>query len=160
MKKTNFLVHSALVAALYAVLTLALPMAAYGPLQFRFSEILTMTAFYNPALVPGLTLGCAIANIPSPMGIYDVVFGTLATFLAVYSMSKIKNIYLASLMPALFNGLIIGAEIALLSDAPVSFWVVAGQIALTEVIIVTFLGIPVFKILERNKPFMEKLSTF
>lgn len=160
MKKSRVLVHSAIVAALYAVMTMILPMASYGPIQFRFSEILTLTAFYNPSLIPGLTIGCLIANIPSPFGIADVIFGTLATFLAVYSMSKIKNIWLASLMPAIFNGIIIGTEITLLSDTSVNFFVVGGQVALSEFIIVTLIGVPVFKMLEKNKGFMKRLIDF
>ncbi len=90
---TNRLVKAGIIAALYVVLTYSLPSLAYGPLQFRFSEILTLLAYIDPFYILPLTLGCAIANIGSPFGIIDVIFGTLASFLALYCMSKTKKIY-------------------------------------------------------------------
>lgn len=146
--ETRKLVRGAAVAAIYALLTLSLP--AYGPLQFRVSEIMTLLAYYNPFYIIPLTLGCAIANIASPFGIIDVIFGSLASFLALTAMSKTKNIYLASLWPAFFS-FIIGLEIMLLSTEPVNFLFITGQIMLSEFVVVTIIGIPVMKLLEKNK---------
>lgn len=159
-KNSKFIVKSGIVAALYAVLTLIIPVASYGPLQFRFSEALTLLAYYNPAFIPGLTIGNALANLASPFGIYDVIFGTLASFLSLYSMSKIKNIHLASIMPAIFNGIIIGLEIYILSGRQESFFVVGAQIFITELIIVAVIGVLLFKALEKNKTFMQRLTDF
>ena len=78
MMKTNKLVRGAMVAALYAISTLTLP--AYGALQFRLSEMMTLLAYFNPFYVIPLTIGCAIANIASPFGIIDVIFGSLGSF--------------------------------------------------------------------------------
>lgn len=150
----NKLVRGAMVAALYAVLTLALP--AYGPLQFRLSEIMTLLAFYNPFYIIPLTLGCAIANIASPFGIIDVIFGSLASFLALTAMSKTKNIYLASLWPAFFS-IIIGLEIMFLSTEPINFFLVTGQIMLSEFIVVTIIGVPVIKAFMKNE-YIERLT--
>ena len=122
---TKRLVRGAAVAAIYALLTLTLP--AYGPLQFRLSEILTLLAYYNPFYIIPLTLGCAIANLASPFGFVDVIFGSLASFLALSAMSKTKNIYIASLWPAFFS-FIIGLEIMLLSREAVGFFLITGQI--------------------------------
>ena len=146
---TNRLVKAGIIAALYVVLTYALPSLAYGPLQFRFSEILTLLAYIDPFYVLPLTLGCAIANIGSPFGIIDVIFGTLASFLALYCMSKTKNIYLASIWPAIFS-FIIGLEIFFLSEVPVSFFLVTGQIMLSQLIVVSVIGVPIFKLVEKN----------
>lgn len=154
---TNRLVKAGIIAALYVVLTYALPSLAYGPLQFRFSEILTLLAYIDPFYVLPLTLGNALANIGSPFGIIDVVYGTFLSFLALYSMSKTKNIYIASLWPAVFNAFI-GLEIYLLSETPVNFFIVAGQIALSEFIIVSLIGVPIFKILEKNDYIMDILK--
>ncbi|WP_236909001.1 QueT transporter family protein [Clostridium sp. Cult3] len=154
---TNRLVKAGIIAALYVVLTYALPSLAYGPLQFRFSEILTLLAYIDPFYVLPLTLGNALANIGSPFGIIDVVYGTFLSFLALYSMSKTKNIYIASLWPAVFNAFI-GLEIYLLSETPVNFFIVAGQIALSEFIIVSLIGVPIFKIMEKNDYIMDILK--
>ncbi|NLV75950.1 MAG: QueT transporter family protein [Tissierellia bacterium] len=146
---TNRLVKAGIIAALYVVLTYSLPSLAYGPLQFRFSEILTLLAYIDPFYILPLTLGCAIANIGSPFGIIDVIFGTLASFLALYCMSKTKNIYLASIWPAVFS-FIIGLEIFFLSEVPVSFFLVTGQIMLSQLIVVSVIGVPIFKLVEKN----------
>lgn len=150
----NKLVRGAMVAALYAVLTLTLP--AYGPLQFRLSEIMTLLAFYNPFYIIPLTLGCAIANIASPFGIIDVIFGSLASFLALTAMSKTKNIYLASIWPAFFS-IIIGLEIMFLSTEPINFFLVTGQIMLSEFVVVTIIGVPVIKAFMKNQ-YIDRLT--
>lgn len=102
----------AMVAAVYAALTMALPMLSYGPVQLRFSEALTVLPFFFPEAIPGLFLGCAISNLLSAFGIVDVVFGSLATLLAALWTARIKNPWLAPLPPVLCNMVIIGAEIA------------------------------------------------
>lgn len=145
---TKKLVRGAAVAAIYALLTLTLP--AYGSLQFRLSEIMTLLAYFNPFYIIPLTLGCAIANIASPFGIIDVIFGSLASFLALTAMSKTKNIYLASLWPAIFS-FIIGLEIMFLSTEPVNFFLITGQIMLSEFVVVTIIGVPVMKFISRNE---------
>ena len=68
-KKVRFLALGAVIAALYAVLTYvaAAVNLAYGPVQFRFSEALTVLPVFTPAAIPGLTLGCVIANLGSPL---------------------------------------------------------------------------------------------
>lgn len=103
---------SAMIAAIYAALTMALPMLSYGPVQLRFAEALTVLPFLFPQAIPGLFLGCAISNILSAYGIVDVVFGSLSTLLAAVWTSQLKNPWLAPLPPVLCNALIIGAEIA------------------------------------------------
>ena len=149
---SSSIAKQAMVAALYAVLTWAIPSLSYGPIQFRVSEIMTLLAFYNPQYVIGLTVGCAIANLFSSLGAIDIFVGTLASFLALFAMSKIKNIWIASLMPAL-SAIIIGAEIVLVSPEPVSYFLITRQIMISELIIVTGCGVVLFKILEKNKQF-------
>lgn len=145
---TKRLVRGAAVAAIYAILTLTLP--AYGPLQFRLSEIMTLLAYYNPFYILPLTLGCAIANFASPFGIIDIIFGSLASFLALTAMSKSKNIYLASIWPAFFS-FIIGLEIMFLSTEPVNFFLITGQIMLSEFVVVTIIGVPIMKYLTKKE---------
>jgi uncharacterized membrane protein len=103
---------SAMIAAVYAALTMALPALSYGPVQLRFSEALTVLPFFLPEAVPGLFLGCAISNLLSSFGIADVLFGSLATLLAAVWTSRMKNAWLAPLPPVVCNMVIIGALIA------------------------------------------------
>ena len=101
---------SAVIAAVYTALTMSLPMLSYGPVQLRFSEALTVLPFFLPEAVPGLFLGCVIANLFSPFGIADVIFGSIATLLAALWTSKLKNPWFAPLPPVISNAVIIGAE--------------------------------------------------
>lgn len=143
------LVRSSVIAALYLVLTYSLPALAYGPIQFRLSEVMTILAFIDPFYILPLTLGCAIANISSPFGLIDVIVGSLASFLALYSMSKVKNIYLASLFPALFS-ILIGLEILIISNEPVNFFLVTAQIMFSEFVVVSIIGVSFYKLIEKN----------
>ena len=88
-------------AAFYAVLTVAMAPISYGAVQLRLSEVMTLLAFVDPVFIPGLVLGNFIANLFSPFGLPDVVFGTLATFIAVFMMSKMKSMLIASFWPQL-----------------------------------------------------------
>ena len=78
------LVIAALIAAAYAALTYvsAAMGLAYGEVQFRLSEALCVLAAFTPAAIPGLTIGCVLGNITSPLGIADIVFGAAATLLS------------------------------------------------------------------------------
>lgn len=110
---------------------------------------MTLLAFIDPIFVPGLVLGCVISNLFSPFGMIDVVVGSTATFLAVYMISKSKNLFVASLWPTIFNGLIIGAEIFYLTGTPLLLNVL--YVALGEFLVVTLIGYPVFKmIVDKN----------
>lgn len=113
MKNTSVrnLTFSAVLAALYAGLTLFLPIPQYGPVQIRFSEVLTVLPFFFPAATPGLFVGCIIANLFSPY-ILDVFFGSAATLLACLWTGRLNNRWLAPLPPVVCNAVIVGVEIA------------------------------------------------
>ena len=100
MDNTKSLIMNAGIAALYAVLTIALAPISYGPVQVRLSEAMTLLAFVNPKLLPGLVIGCFAANLTSPLGPIDMVVGTVATFLALWPMRYVKSMTIASLFPA------------------------------------------------------------
>ena len=156
---TNYLVKSAAVAALYAVLTLLLPVASYGPIQFRFSEILVLLVFYNKRFIPGLVLGCAIANLFSPMMVFDVVFGTLSSFIAFKLMQRAKNLYVASIFPVLLVSVpAIGTWLILASDEV--FLVLLMQFMLSEFVMVSIIVVILFKLLEKNEGFMSYIYNF
>lgn len=108
--RTQFLVWSAAIAAIYIVLTtIAAGFGiASGAIQVRFSEALTVLPFITPAAIPGLTIGCLVSNILTGCVLPDIIFGTLATFLgAVGSYALRKNRWLVSIPPIVSNTLII-----------------------------------------------------
>lgn len=165
-KGTMYLVQGAVIAALYVVLTYAqellLPGTTSMAVQFRASEVLTMLALFTPAAVPGLTVGCVLANIVS-MGALpvDMVFGPLATLSAALCMYRLRGVrikglpLLAALMPALFNGVIIGLEIEFFFIEGAfhfgSFLIQGGLVALGELGVCLILGLPLVLVLERTK---------
>ena len=153
--KTKRLVRTAVIAALYALLTVALAPISYGNFQFRVSEILVLLAYFDPFYIGGLTLGCFIANLLGPNGTMDVIFGTLATFISVGAISLtakyIKNkasLFIASLWPTIFNGLIIGWMLNITVGAPL--WITIGEVALGEFVVITIVGIPIFKMIQNR----------
>ncbi len=151
---TRTIVTQALIAAIYVAMTWAVPVFSYGAIQFRLAEVLTLLAFYNKKYIYGLTIACVIANILSPFGILDIIFGSLASLIALLLMSKIKNIWLASLMPALTSP-IIAFVILITSKEKIAFFLVTGEIFISEFVIVTIIGVPLFKIMMKNKKIKE-----
>lgn len=145
----KILVFNALIAAVYAVLTIGLEPISYGAVQFRLSEVMTLLAFANPMFVPGLVLGCIIANLFSPLGMIDVLVGSFATFLAIYPMRYCKNVYWASLLPTVANGIIIGIELTVLYQIPIYISVLS--VAAGEFVVVSVIGTQLYRVLINRK---------
>ncbi|MBQ6564819.1 MAG: QueT transporter family protein [Clostridiales bacterium] len=122
---TRSLCFSAMIAALYAVITLATPVLSYGAgsgWECRLSEALTMLAVLFPEAVPGLTVGCLVANLLSPVGPMDIIFGTLATLIAAIGTWHFRShIWLAALCPILSNAVIVGLILSLTYGLPLFF---------------------------------------
>ena len=124
--KTNYIARAGVIAAVYAACTLVtmlfLGNLAWGPIQFRISEALCALALLTPAAVPGLTLGCAIANIANialsgtgALGLLDVVFGSLATCVgALFTWKMRRHPTIALAGPVLANALIVPAYLPIL----------------------------------------------
>ena len=124
--KSNYLARVGVIAAVYAACTLIallfLGSLAWGPIQFRVSEALGVLALFTPAAIPGLTLGCVIANVMNivisgtgMLGMLDVVFGSLATFAGALFTWKMRRHPLVALAgPVLANALIVPAYLPLL----------------------------------------------
>mgnify|MGYP003221619052 CR=1 FL=1 len=152
----RFLTESAVIAALYAAATYlsAAFSLAYGPVQFRLSEALT---------VPGLTIGCIIGNISSPMGIWDVLFGSAATLLGAVTGRMLRNVQikklpvLSSLMPVIFNAVIVGLEIVMLTPVEggklTAFAISALEVGAGELAVCLVLGLPLYSALRHTKLF-------
>ena len=107
-KKALSLAYSAAIAAIYVVLTMLVAPIAFGPIQFRISEALTILPVFTPVAIPGLFVGCLLANLLGNAMIWDVIFGSLATLIgAVGTWLLRKHRHLACLPPILSNTLII-----------------------------------------------------
>ncbi|QQK08607.1 QueT transporter family protein [Miniphocaeibacter halophilus] len=160
-KKFNskFIVRQGVIAALYVLMTVVPPLSnlSYGPIQLRLSEALTLLAFFNGEYIWGLTIGCLFANIFSPFGVLDIVVGTFASFLAAYFMSKCKNIWLSSIIPAIAN-ILVGIQLYFIGVSKAGVLIVTGQIMVSEIIVVSLIGVPIFKMLIKNKVLVDYLK--
>lgn len=157
MKKSlRALTFGAVVAALYAVLTIAFGFMSYGPVQFRISEALTILPFFSPVSVAGLTVGCLLANIFSPISWLDMVVGTGATLIGAAGtlFCRNKNLwYLAPLPPIISNTVIIGLLLTwqeLNSFESGAFFFNAATIFIGEAVCCYGLGLPLLFLI-RNK---------
>ncbi len=106
-KSVKFITRVGAIAGLYIVLTYLTYNFAYGEIQVRVSEALTVLPYAFPEAVWGVTLGCFIANIGSPFGPIDMVFGTTFTLIAAiityWLGRRRKPPYLAALPPIVVN---------------------------------------------------------
>lgn len=107
-KSTLYLIHSAAIAAIYVVLTMLVAPIAFGPIQFRFSEALTILPFFTPTAIPGLFVGCLLSNLLGGAVLWDVIFGSLATLIGAFGTYLLRrHRKLICLPPILSNTLII-----------------------------------------------------
>ncbi len=164
---TNKLVKVAMIAAIYAVLTLVVAPIAYGQLQFRVSEMLTVLPAFSSLAVPGLTIGCCIANLVgavtgmNPTGYIDAIVGSVATLIAAAismqigkSHNKWVRYLLVPLPPVLANAVIVGLELTILFSEGGAFWATYAAMALSvgigELVVCYVLGIILMRVLEKN----------
>lgn len=153
--KTKQLIRIAIIAALYVALTVSLSWISYGNIQFRVAEILIILCFFRKDYIYSLIIGCAISNLFSPMGIYDVIFGTLATVLASLSVGFIKKIEIGLFLTVIFNAVIIGIELNMILQLP--FILSCIEVGIGE-LIVMIVGYFVYLALKNNKVFIELIK--
>ena len=154
-----------LIAALYATLSYFANVfgVAFGPVQVRFSEALCVLPFFFSAAVPGLFIGCFIANLLSPYGALDIVFGSLATLLAAFWTRHTRHKWLAPLPPVICNTLIIPAVIAVQTTSGSSAFAAAfaynaATIGLGELLSCYVLGGLLLKYLPKITPLKRYFS--
>ena len=164
--KTQFIVRTALVAALYVVVTFAFYFLSYQAIQFRVSEIMVLLAFVDPLYIPGLVIGCFMANILGPYGFIDAIFGSFASLVALLAIVKtrkvmgenLKSLIVASLWPAIFS-FIIAFEITVVFGAPESFWFWTIMVAIGEFVVISIAGVPIFNWIIK-RPNVKDMITF
>ena len=159
-KRTRFLAHGAIIAALYAVLThmqnILLPGSATWAVQFRLSEALCILACFTPAAVPGLTVGCLVFNLTYAAALpVDWLVGSLASFAASMAVWKLRRITVGKLplpgllMPALANGILVGWELTAYIGG--AFWLNAVYVAIGEAAVLLTLGSAVYLAMKKRK---------
>ena len=162
MKKPSFttwdLTVSAIIAALYAAITLLFAPISYGPVQFRISEALTILPVLMPQAIPGLTLGCLLANLLGSATPWDVIFGTLATLLASLLTRRLKkNLWIAALPPVVCNAVIIGLVLHF-TLAEVLLLPTIAFVGLGEAVVVYVLGVPLGLGFRRSPQLLNRLG--
>ena len=158
--KTRYLTHAAIIAALYAVLThmqnLLLPGSATWAIQMRMSEALCVLAFFTPAAIPGLTLGCLVFNLTFAAALpLDFVIGSAATFLAALGMWKTRRVtikgipLLGLLLPALVNAVLVGWELTVYIGG--GFLLNAVYVAIGEAVVLLTLGSALYYAIKKRR---------
>lgn len=146
--RLNYWVRAAMIGAIYVVLTLIFAPISYGMVQVRVSEMLMVLPYFTVAAVPGLFVGCMIANIFGGHGMLDIVFGSLATLIAAYLVTKIEYKYLVPLPPVIVNAIIVGQVLSIVLEMP--FYLTAMWVGIGQVIACYGLGLPLLLFLEKR----------
>ncbi len=147
--RLNYWVRAAMIGAIYVVLTLIFAPISYGMIQVRVSEMLMVLPYFTGAAVPGLFVGCMIANIFGGHGMLDIVFGSLATLISAYLVTKIDNKYLVPMPPVIINALIVGMILSMVLEMP--FYMTAMWVGVGQVIACYGLGLPLLLFLDKRR---------
>ena len=156
---------AALVGALYVTLCYFSNIfgCTFGVFQFRFAEALTVLPFLCPTAAWGLFAGCILANLLSPYGLPDLIFGSLATLVAGLLTARCGSKWLAPLPPVICNGLIVGAllawsETGFTAAFPGAFLFNALSVGVAELVVCYVLGIPLLEVLSRSRILPQRLA--
>lgn len=158
-RTVRFMTRAAIIAALYAGITTlvslipALNTLSFGPIQVRISEALTILPAFTPAAIPGLFIGCILANLVgmalAGVTLIDVIFGSLATLAAAWlSYLLRKNKWLVPIPPVVVNAVVVGLILQYTQNLP--FWMMALSVGAGEAIACYALGIPLYNLLKRK----------
>ena len=151
------LARAGMIAAIYAALTLIFAPISFNAVQFLISEAMTVLPILLPEAVPGLAVGCLVANILGGAALPDVIGGTLATLIAaILTRTLRKKPVLAMASPVVINGLIVGPLVyfcyeyqSVFSLGALGFTVFT--VALGEAVVVAVLGTLLIKALPKIK---------
>ncbi len=148
-KDVKYLVKAGLIAAIYVVLVLVFSFSSFGPIQFRIAEALTVLPFFTSAAIPGIFVGCLIANLLGGAIIWDVVFGSLASLLAAYISYRLrKNEWLVPIPPIVINSVVIGIMLKYAYGFGDGLLVLMGSVFMGQFVAVYILGMVLLKALK------------
>lgn len=151
-KLVRQITDNALVAALYYIFTLVLGQMAFGDVQFRFAEMLVFLVFFRKDFVIGMTVGCFLANLNSTLLPWDLIFGTLATFVSALLVAHSKYMVMGVIYPSLINGLVVGIMLHFILALPLI--ATMASVFLGE-LVVLILGYMLFTMLRKNDYFLR-----
>ncbi len=156
-RKTRFITYGALIAAMYVALTFVANLLglASGVIQVRLSEALAILPLFTPAAVPGLFIGCILANALTGCAVWDVIFGSVATLLGAIGTywCRERNKFLAPVFPILANMIIVPFVLKLVYGAPDAWIFLFISVGIGEIISCGVLGLLLHRILERRDVF-------
>lgn len=158
--KTLFMTQAAMIAAVYVVLTVVFAPIAFGQVQIRIAEALTILPLFTPAAIPGLFIGCLIGNIIGGAVLPDIIFGSLATLIAAvftYMLRK-QSKYLAPLPPIIANIIVVPLVLRYAYGVllPIPFMMLT--VGIGEVVSCGVLGIIVYTALQRYQYKIFKMA--
>ena len=141
-KKALFITQAAVIAALYVVLVVIFNYISFGPIQFRVAEALTILPYFTPAAIPGLFIGCILANVIGGAVIWDIIFGSIATLIgALFTyLLRNKSKFLAPLPPVLANTIIVPWVLKYAYGAEEMVWFMAVTVGIGEILACYVLG--------------------
>lgn len=161
-KKVTFMLQAAMVAAIYVVLVIIFNYWSFGPIQFRIAEALTILPYFTPAAIPGLFIGCFIANFIGGSILADVVFGSIATLLGAvgsFAFGQIKRKWarwLVPIPPIVANMLIVPYVLKYGYGTAEAIPVMMLTIGIGEIIVCGICGMLLLFILEKYKHIIFK----
>ena len=152
-KKVLFLTQGAMIAALYVVLTMVFAPFSFREIQVRVSEALTILPAFTPAAVPGLFIGCLLANLLGGAAVPDVIFGSLATLIGAFFTWKLRNKhpFLAPVPPILSNMLIIPFVLRYAYGVPMAIPLMMLTVGFGEVLSCGVLGMLLYYALKKSQ---------
>ena len=155
--RTIDLTRAALIAALYVVLTIIANIAglASGPIQIRLSEALTILPVFTIVAIPGLTIGCIVANVMTGCALWDVIFGSMATLLGAigtYCFARKKPV-IGPVFPIICNAIIVPFVLQYVYNFEGSYWYFFATVGIGEIISCGILGLILYKALKKTKIF-------
>lgn len=158
--KVLFMTQAAMIAAIYVVLCIVFEPFSYGEIQARIAEALTVLPFFTPAAIPGLFIGCLIANIMGGGILMDVVFGSAATLIGAVGtyLLRGRSRYLAPLPPILANILIVPWVLRYGYGAPFSIPFLMGSVGIGEVLVCGIMGTVLLLALSRYRRIIFKTA--
>lgn len=160
-KKTRFIAEVGIIAALYAVLTIVVAPISYGPMQIRISEALCVLPYFTAAAVPGLFIGCLIANgfglvLGSSLGLMDVIVGSAATLAAAWLAAKTRIRWLVPLPAVVLNAALVPWTLSVMLGLP--YWINVLWVGAGQIVACYGLGYPLLLILNRRRSVLFGLS--
>lgn len=140
-KNVRYVVSAGMIASLYVVLVLVFSFSSFGPIQFRVAEALTILPYFTPAAIPGVFIGCLVANILGGAIIWDTIFGSLATLVAAYLSYRLRHKeILIVIPPILINSVVVGLILKYAYGIPDGLLVLMGGVFLGQLVAVLGVG--------------------